>query len=187
MSANRRIHERLARSFPLEYGVLPWSRHWLLRPIYRTVPSAQRNPRGTPTVPEPEPWSLPYLAVARFLGELLLTNGTRCWQSLDRVEPAAGLDLSEGGVRMTTSYPLWLGASLHLRIPSQQLECFGYTVLGKVVRLGKADRHDVEAGIAFTAIHPADRQGLIRFLTTPLPQLAAMRDGIRSSARPTDG
>lgn len=185
MSADRRSYERLALSFPLQYGVLPWSRHWLLQSAYQTIPSAERNPQGSPAIPDPDPWLLPLLAVSRFFGELLFTHGSRCWGAEGGIESADGLDLSEGGLRMTTSAPLWLGASVHLRIPSEQLAPFGYTVLGKVVRVRPhGDHQAVETGIAFTALNPSDRQGLIRFLTTPLPQLAAIRQTVRSSAPP---
>jgi hypothetical protein len=184
MSANRRAHERLALSFPLQYSLLPWSRHWLLQSAYRIIPSAERNPQGSPAIPDPDPWFLPFLNVSRFFGELLFTNGTQCWEGAGRIEAADGLDLSEGGLRMTTTGSLWLGAFVHLRIPSEQLAPVGYTVLGKVVRVTpRADHQDVEAGIAFTALNPSDRRGLIRFLTTPNPQLAAIRKAVRSSGR----
>lgn len=175
MLHDRRAQPRLAVSFPLEFGVLPWFRHWLLRPTYQTTRSLDRNPSGSLAVPDPEPWSHPYLAVARYLGKLLFINGTRCWDGEGQIASANGLDLSQSGLRMTTAYPLWLGASLHLRVPASELAPFGYTVLGKVMRVANTDRDEVEAGVAFTGIHPSDSHELPRFLLTPLPKLAALR------------
>ena len=108
-------------------------------------------------------------------------NSRRSWADEGRVEDASCLDLSKGGLRMATSYPLWLGASIHLRIPSHELAPFGYTVLGKVVRVVPV-QDDIEVGIGFTAIHQSDQEGLVRFITTPQPQLAAKRRQHKESA-----
>jgi hypothetical protein len=172
---DRRGCERFALSFPLEYTVLPWSKYRILRKLHADSPSAERNPRGALAFDGQHPWHRTYFALARFFGELIFVNGSRCWKREGQAESAAGLDLSEGGLRMATSGPLWLGASVHLRIPSATLGCFAYTVLGRVVHLTCRDPGESQAGIAFTAIHPEDRHGLLRFLTSPLPQLAALR------------
>lgn len=171
----RRAYSRVAVSFPIEYGILPRFRHWTLRPTYRSRRSSDRNPTGSLAVPEPEPWAVPYLSVARFIAKLFSRADRRSWEDEGKIEPASCLDLSEGGVRMATSYPLWLGATVRLRIPSHELAPFGYTVLGKVVRVAPAARDEIEVGIGFTAIHQQDQQGLLRFITTPQPQLAALR------------
>lgn len=184
---DRRIHPRTAVSFPIEFGVLPWFRHWVIRPTYQTVRSLDRNPTGSLAVPDPELWAHSYLAAARYLGKLLFVNGARCWDGEGRIESANGLDLSQGGLRMVTAYPLWLGASLHLRIPAHEVAPFGYTVLGKVVRMTRMDPHETEVGIAFTGIHPLDRHELARFLLIPLPQLAALRQQARQTPRPPTG
>lgn len=180
---DRRAHPRTTVSFPLEFGVLPWFRHWLIRPTYQTIRSLDRNPAGSLAVPDPEPWAHPYLVVARFLGTLLFINGARCWGGEGRIESANGLDLSQNGLRMTTTYPLWLGASVHLRVPASELAPFGYTVLGKVMRIARVYGNEVEAGVAFTGIHPSDRYEIVQFLLTPLPQLAALRRQARSPSR----
>jgi len=172
---DRRAYPRTVVSFPLEFVIVPWLTRRLLETTYRTIRSADRNPTGSLAVPEPEPWARPYLPIARRLGTLLFTHGRRCWDGVGQIESADGLDLSQGGLRMATAYPLWVGASLHLRIPSHGVAAFGYTVLGKVVRVTQIDPQEVEVGVAFTAIHPSDRFELERFLTTPLPRLAAMR------------
>lgn len=172
---DRRGCERFALSFPLEYTLLPWSKYRLLRNLHAGAPSAERNPQGALAFDGQAPWHRPYFALARFFGERIFVNGSRCWAHDGRAASAAGLDLSEGGLRMATAGPLWLGATVHLRIPSETLGCFAYTVLGKVVHLACSDPGESEAGIAFTAIHPEDRHGLLRFLTSPLPQLAALR------------
>lgn len=157
---DRRAHPRLAVSFPLEFGVLPWFRQWLLRPTYQTIRSIERNPTGSLALPEPEPWAHPYLAAARYLGKLLFINGTRCWDGEGQIASANGLDLSQSGLRMATAYPLWLGASLHLRVPASALTPFGYTVLGKVVRIIRMDPYEVEVGVVFTGVHPSDSHEL---------------------------
>lgn len=172
---DRRGCERFALSFPLEYTVLPWSKYRLLRKLHAAVPSVERNPQGALAFEGEAAWHRPYFALARFFGEMIFVNGSRCWANEGQAASAAGLDLSEGGLRMATSGPLWLDATIHLRIPSETLGCFAYTVLGKVVHLACADLNESQAGIAFTAIHPEDRHGLLRFLTSPLPQLAALR------------
>ncbi|MDE3118093.1 MAG: hypothetical protein KGL03_03670, partial [Nitrospirota bacterium] len=51
-----------------------------------------------------------------------------------------------------------------------------------VMRVAKTDRDEVEAGVAFTGIHPSDRYELVRFLMTPLPQLAALRRQAREGS-----
>ncbi|MDE3224005.1 MAG: PilZ domain-containing protein [Nitrospirota bacterium] len=181
---DRRAYSRASVSFPLEFGVLPRFKHWLIRPTYQAIRSIERNPTGRLAVPDPEPWAYPYLAMARYLGKLLLINGARCWDGEGQVESANGLDLSQGGLRMATTYPLWTGAALHLRVPASAVAPFGYTVLGKVMRVAKTDRDEVEAGVAFTGIHPSDRYELVRFLMTPLPQLAALRRQARESSPP---
>ncbi len=147
----------------------------MLRPTYRSRCSSDRNPTGSLAVPEPEPWAAPYLAAARFIGSLFSKAGRRSWEAEGKIEAASCLDLSEGGVRMATAYPLWPGASVHLRIPSHELAPFGYTVLGKVVRVVPASTGEVEVGVGFTAVHQLDQQGLVRFITTPQPKLAALR------------
>lgn len=174
---DRRSFDRVALSFPLEFAVLPWSKYRLLSPTCAAVPCAERNPQRQLAFAGSHAWHRPFLTMARFLSELLLVNGRRCWTNDGREESGAGLDLSEGGLRMTTRSSLWKGALIHLRIPSATLGHFGYTVLGKVVHVNCADPCETEAGVAFTALHPEDRHGLIRFLTSPLPQLAAMRRG----------
>lgn len=181
---DRRAHPRTAVSFPLEFGVLPWFRHWVIRPTYQMIRSLDRNPTGSLAVPDPEPWAHPYLAVARHLGKLLFVNGARCWDGEGKIESANGLDLSQGGLRMVTAYPLWLGASLHLRVPSNEVSAFGYTVLGKVMRMARTGPHEVEVGVAFTGIHPLDRHELAQFLLTPLPQLVALRRRARHAPQP---
>lgn len=170
-----RAHLRTAASFPIEYGILPRFRHWMLQPAYRSLCSSDRNPTGSLTIPEPEHWALPYRTAARFFGKLLSQDSRRSWAAEGQIEAASCLDLSKGGLRMATAYPLWLGASVHLRIPSHELTPFGYTVLGQVVRVVPTVHNEVEVGIGFTAIHRSDQEGLARFITTPQPQLAAKR------------
>lgn len=185
---DRRVCPRIAISFPLEFGVLPWFRHWLLRPAYQTIRSIDRNPTGSLAVPDPEPWAHPYLTVARCLGKLLFINGTRCWHDEGKISAANGLDLSQSGLRMATAYPLWVGASLHLRVPASELTPFGYTVLGKVVRIIRRDLDEVEVGVAFTGIHPSDSHELPLFLLTPLPKLATLRrQGQQPAPQPRAG
>lgn len=184
---NRRVYPRIAVSFPIEFGVLPWFRHWLLRPTYETVRSIDRNPTGSLALPDPEPWAHPYLAMARYLGKLLFINGTRCWNDEGKIAFANGLDLSQSGLRMATAYPLWLGASLHLRVPASELTPFGYTILGKVMRIIRMDRYEVEVGVAFTGVHPSDSHELPRFLLTPQPKLAALRQQGRHTSQPQVG
>jgi len=156
----------------------------MLQPAYRSLGSSDRNPTGSLAIPEPEHWALPYLTAARLIGKLLSRNSRRSWANEGRVEAASCLDLSKGGLRMATSYPLWLGASVQLRIPSHELAPFGYTVLGEVVRVEPTVHNEVEVGIGFTAIHQSDQEGLLRFITTPQPQLAAQR---RQDKEPAPG
>lgn len=177
-----RAHPRTAVSFPIEYVILSRFRHWAIRSIYRTIPSTERNPTDNLALPALPPWAKPYIPLARLLDKLLFEGGDRGWAEEGCLRSAGALDLSEGGLRLATSSPLWPGTFALLRIPSRMLMAFGYTVLGEVVRVKHTAENEIEAGVAFTAIHESDREGLARFITTPLPQLAAERHPQQSSA-----
>ncbi|MBI3603400.1 MAG: PilZ domain-containing protein [Nitrospirae bacterium] len=137
---------------------------------------------GSLAIPEFEPLARRYVPLARFLEKLLFESGRRSWLDEGRIQSAMALDLSEGGLRLATSYLLWPDAFVLLRVPSRTLMAFGYTALGEVIRVKRTVENEIEAGVAFTAIHESDRAGLVRFITTPLPQLAAERHPQQSSA-----
>ena len=78
---------------------------------------------------------------------------------------AEGQDLSGGGVRFLTEYPLTQGQALDMLIEVPIFPYLDISVSGKVVRLERLKgREGIQVGVDFTDIEPMGRKRLLKYI-----------------------
>jgi len=90
---------------------------------------------------------------------------------------AEGKDLSGGGVRFLTEYPLTQGQVLDMLIEVPIFPYLDISVIGEVVRLERLKgKEGIQVGVNFTDIEPIGRKRLLKYILDEMQPLKKRKD-----------